>query len=214
MLAADGKMVITQFGRSISQTTYKIYRANKFYFSCAGFFKITGKKFEAIEITQRFLSEEGRNPIGDISEYKAEIIKIYKEMLSNAPSSAPFLVGDGGLFQCLITGITSEGEPFARQLSFYIKDKKASEKEISVTDGKILASQTSWARPYRLCIGSCQSIVAYKPATKFTPSNIHKQMKILVGLEIKNNPSQVGQPIAVLEVTKRRSRFLSGKGNE
>src|SRR5690606_6285273 len=125
MLAADGKMVITQLGKTFSQATNKIYRANKYYFSCAGFFKITGKKFEAIEITQRFLSEDGRNPIGDISEYKEEIIATYKEMLSNAMSSAPFLVGDVGLFQCLIAGITPEGEAFARQLSFSIKDKKA-----------------------------------------------------------------------------------------
>ena len=36
----------------------------------------------------------------------------------------------------------------------------------------------------------------------------------LVEEEIKKNPNQVGPPIAVLEITRRRSRFLSGKGNE
>lgn len=214
MLAADGKMVITQFGSTISQTTNKIYRANQFYFGCAGIFKITGKKFEPIEITKQFFKEEGRNPLGDISEYTSEIIATYKALLLNAPPSSPFLVDDVGLFQCIVVGMTPEGEAFARQLSFFIKDKKAIDKEISVTDETILASQTSWTRPYRLCIGSCQGIVMYKPATRFTPSNINKQMKLLVEEEIKKNPNQVGPPIAVLEITRRRSRFLSGKGNE
>ena len=71
MLAADGKMIITQLPSKYSQVTNKITRANQFYFGCSGFFKITGKTFEAVEITRRFLSEEGRNALGDISEYNA-----------------------------------------------------------------------------------------------------------------------------------------------
>jgi hypothetical protein len=214
MLAADGKMVITQLGSTFSQTTNKIYKANKYYFGCAGFFKITGKQFEAIEITKRYFSKDGRNPIGDISDYKAEIIATYKAMLLKAKPSSPFLADDVGLFQCIITGITLEGEAFARQLSFSIRDKKAIEKEIDVTDETILASQTSWARPYRLCIGACERIAVYKFPTRFTPSNVHKKIKLLVEVEIKNNPDRVGPPIAVLEMTRSSSRFLSGKGNE
>lgn len=214
MLAADGKMVITQFASTFSRTTNKIYRANQFYFGCSGFFNAAEKKFEPIEITKRFLSEDGRNPLGDISEYSAQVIAVYKKMLSNVTASSPLLRGDVGLFQCIFVGIAPNGEPFARQLSFFIKDKKAVEKEIMVVDETVLASQTSWSRPYRLCIGSCQSIVGYKPASAFTRGNIHKRMKFLVELEIENNPDRVGPPIAVLEVTRKRSRFLSGKGNE
>lgn len=214
MLAADGKMVVVQFASTFSKVVNKITRANQVYFACSGFFNPAAKKFEAVEFTREFLSTEGRDALGDISDYKTQIMAIYKKMLSNVGPASPLLRSEVGLFQCIIVGVTPEGEPFARQLSFFIKDKKAVEKEISVTDETVLARQTTWTRAYRLCIGSCNAIVGYKVSTPFTPRNIHKRMKHLVQLEIKSNPDRVGPPIAVLEVTRRRSRFLSEQGNE
>jgi hypothetical protein len=184
VLAADGKMIIMYGASTLSQTVNKIKQANQFCFACSGFFKNPEKKFDAIEITQRFLTKDGRLDLKDIEEYKAQIIVSYEAILSKTPSTSPLLRDDVGLFQCIIVGLTPNGDPFARALTFFIKDKKAVEKKIDVTDDEVLASESSWARPFMFCIGSCQSIVDYRnmrggrQATFISVSNFLLNLKL------------------------------------